>query len=40
MKFTKAMTLDMYKLSNKQYDVIKNKPGRPHKSPGSYRLKF
>ena len=40
MKFTKDMTLDMYKLSNKQYDVIKNKPGRPHKSPGSYRLKF
>ena len=40
MKFTKAMTLYMYKLSNKQYDVIKNKPGRPHKSPGSYRLKF
>ena len=40
VKFTKAMNLDIYKLTNKQYDVIKNKPGRPHKSPGSYRLKF
>ena len=40
VKFTKAMNLDIYKLTNKQYDVIKNKPGRPHKSPVSYRLKF
>ena len=40
VKFTKAMNLDIYKLTNKQYDVIKNRPGRPHKSPGSYRLKF
>ncbi len=40
MKFTKAMNLDIYKLSDSQNNVIKNKPGRPHKSPGSYRLKF
>ena len=40
MKFTKAMKLDIYKLTNTQNIVIKNKPGRPHKSPGSYRLKF
>ena len=40
MKFTKAMKLDIYKLTNTQNRVIKNKPGRPHKSPGSYRLKF
>ena len=40
MKFTKAMNLDIYKLSDSQNNVIKNKPRRPHKSPGSYRLKF
>ena len=40
MKFTKAMSLDIYKLSDSQNKVIKNKPERPHKSPGSYRLKF
>ena len=40
IKFAKAMKLDIYKLSNSQNNVIKNKPGRPHKSPGSYRLKF
>jgi len=40
LKFTKAMKLDIYKLTNTQNDIIKNKPGRPHKSPGSYRLKF
>ena len=39
-KFTKAMSLDIYKLTDSQNNVIKNKPGRPHKSPGSYRLKF
>ena len=31
MKFTKAMNLDIYKLSDSQNNVIKNKPGRPHK---------
>ena len=40
VKFTKAMNLDIYKLTDTQNRVIKNKPGLPHKSPGSYRLKF
>jgi hypothetical protein len=40
IKFTKAMNLHMYKITDSQYRVIQNKPGRPHKSPGSYRLKF
>tara|TARA_B100001250_G_C19295955_1_gene569697 strand:+ start:206 stop:454 length:249 start_codon:yes stop_codon:yes gene_type:complete len=39
-KFTKAMSLDLYKLTDSQYRVIQNKPGRPHKSPGSFRLNF
>ena len=38
-KFTKAMKLDIYKLTDTQDRVIQNRPKRPHKER-NYRLTF
>ena len=39
-KFTKAMKLDMYTLTDMQNNLIKNKPTRTHKLTNKYRLTF
>ena len=39
-KFTKAMKLDIYNLSDMQSNVIQNKPQRIHKLTNKFRLTF
>ena len=39
-KFTKAMKLDIYILTDIQNRIIQNKPQRPHKLPSKFRLTF
>ena len=39
-KFTKAMKLDIYNLSDMQSNVIQNKPQRTHKLTNKFRLTF
>jgi len=40
LKFTKAMKLDIYTLTDMQNKVMQNKPQRPHKLPSKFRLTF
>ena len=40
VKFAKAMTLDLYSLTDIQNKIIQNKPQRPHKLPSKFRLTF
>ena len=39
-KFTQAMKLDIYILTDIQNRIIQNKPQKPHVSTGKYRLTF
>ena len=39
-KFTQAMKLDMYILTDMQNRVIQNRPQKPYKSTGKFRLTF
>jgi len=39
LKFTKAMKLDIYTLTDMQNKVMQNRPQRPHKEK-NYRLTF
>ena len=39
-KFTKAMKLDIYNLSDMQSNIIQNKPQRIHKLTNKFRLTF
>ena len=39
-KFTKAMKLDVYILTDIQNKIIQNKPQKPYASTGKYRLTF
>ena len=40
MKFTKAMKLDIYILTDMQNKIIQNKPQTPYKLPSKFRLTF
>tara|TARA_R100000231_G_scaffold20867_1_gene20348 strand:+ start:2599 stop:2913 length:315 start_codon:yes stop_codon:yes gene_type:complete len=40
IKFTKAMKLDIYSITDNQYKVMSNKPKRPHGNTKNYRLTF
>ena len=40
VKFAKAMTLDLYSLTDIQNKIIQNKPQRPHKLSSKFRLTF
>ena len=39
-KFTQAMKLDMYILTDMQNRVIQNRPQKPYESTGKFRLTF
>ena len=39
-KFTQAMKLDMYILTDMQNKVIQNRPQKPYESTGKFRLTF
>ena len=39
-KFTKAMKLDIYNLTDMQNKIVQNKTKRPYVSTGKYRLTF
>ena len=39
-KFTKAMKLDMYLLTDMQNKIIQNRPQKPYASTGKFRLTF
>ena len=39
-KFTKAMKLDMYLLTDMQNKIIQNRPQKPYISTGKFRLTF